>query len=125
MAWIDLIDERRARRLTRPLLQNIRNSGALAQDYGEHFVQQAGRALAEQRRQLERPARDISHDLSQTAHELAELGRHEAALLAHEAGRQVHMAGRMIRRDPLPFAFALIGIAALASLTFSARARRR
>lgn len=144
MAWLDQLNDRNARRLSRDLRRNAYQMGHLAQDHLQDFTRDAGAIAGRAARQVtdygrhegadlvrERAshyadiAQDRAHGYARAAgdiaSELAKYGRHEGAMLADAATAQAARVGRAVRADPVPAIVGAIGLALVANLLFGRR----
>jgi len=103
MAWLDSIDNRDTRRLTRDLRRGALETRDMAQDQFDHLSQHVG---------------DLAR---RTAHDVADYGRQEGTILARAAAAQATRLGRAARADPIPVLVGAIGLALFASLVLRRR----
>ncbi len=86
MAWLDLIDRRDARRLSRDLQRSAGHTGKLARRHWGEFTREAGPYATRTRdiaqRHLGQFADSAGHIASRAAHELADYGLERSAALA-------------------------------------------
>lgn len=151
MAWLDRLNDRNARRLSRDLRHNAYEAGQLAQSHLQDFARDAG-AIAnrtmqqvtdygrhegadlvrERARHYADVAQDRAQDLSgharryahlagDVAGQLAGYGRRESELLADAVAAQANRVGRAVKADPLPVIVGAIGVALVANLLFGRR----
>ena len=151
MAWLDQLNDRNARRISRDLQRNAYQVGHLAQDHLQDFVRDAGAIAGRSARQLTDYGRhegadllrdrashyaDIGQDRAQEfsgrargdarlagdgANDLARYGRHEGAVLADAATAQALRVSRAVKADPVPAIVGAIGIARVVNLLFGRR----
>ncbi len=73
---------------------------------------------------LSRYADNTRHDIGHVAHDFVDEAWEQGRVAAHALGKQARKAGRAVRRDPVPAAVALIGLACLVSLVATSTHRR-
>lgn len=94
-----------------------------AQDrFGRQFASLArdARHLSES---LARYTDSTRNDLGHIAHDFADQAWHQGAVAARVLGKQARKAGKAVRKDPVPAAVALVGLACLLSLVASSGRR--
>ena len=151
MAWLERLDDRNVRRLSRGLRQNAYAAGHLAQEHLQDFAREAGtlanrtmqqvsdygrhegadlvreRALRyadvaqDRAHELGDRARRYAHVAGDVAGQLADYGRRETEMLAGVANAQARRVGRAVKADPVPVIVGAIGIALVANLLFGRR----
>lgn len=151
MAWLERLNDRNARRLSRDLRQNAYEAGHLAQEHLQDFARDAGTIANRTVQQVADYGRhegadlvrdrahryaDIAQDRAQelserarryaqlaggVAGQLANYGRRETEILADAATAQALRVGRAVKADPLPVIVGAIGLALAANLLFGRR----
>lgn len=95
-----------------------------------HFADDTQDRFGRQFAGLSRDARHLSdalsrytdstrHDLGHVAHDLADEAWHQGRIAARVLGKQAWKAGKAVRKDPVPAAVAVVGLACLLSLVTS------
>ena len=123
MPWLDRINDRDTRRLTKQLRHNALEVRDVAQDYAHDFAHRAGKVAGHAAEQLSDYRNMATAAAGHAAHQLADYGKHEGAVLAALAAKQAVRAGRAVKQDPVPVIVGIIGVALLANLVFGRRRR--
>jgi len=135
MPWLERLNDRQTRRLTRNLKSYAVQTRDLAQDHLSDFGDQA-RGLAKTaahqivdygREQggdlVRRQAGHYAHRAGEVAGQIAEYGRNEGAVLAQAAAVQAMRAGRAVKAELRPVIVGTVGAVLLANLLFGRKRR--